>query len=142
MRANGATYEVREREQERAGAWRSAWCGNGCGCGRVLGALAARVLGALLARVFVARVVLGALVVRVLLGALVARVFIARIARAARVVLGARVVLVARGALVQKRRQRFCNKNAYEYQHKACYQARRQNVNAQQHANEGCKNRL
>lgn len=113
---------VRERERERAGAWRSAWCGNGCGCGRVLGALAARVLGALLARVFVARVVLGALVVRVLLGA--------------------RVVLVARGALVQKRRQRFCNKNAYEYQHKACYQARRQNVNAQQHANEGCKNRL
>ena len=135
-RANNATYEVRERvvrgaaamlrcarqERERAGAWRSAWCGNGCGCGRVLGALAARVLGALLACVFVARVVLGAL--------------------AARVVLGARVVLVARGALVQKRRQRFCNKNAYEYQHKACYQARRQNVNAQQHANEGCKNRL
>ena len=85
---------------------------------------------------------LGALVVRVLLGALVACVFIARMALAARVVLGARVVLVARGALVQKRRQRFCNKNAYEYQHKACYQARRQNVNAQQHANEGCKNRL
>lgn len=102
-------------------------------------------LGALVARVFVARVVLGALVTRVLLGArvvLVACVFIARMALAARVVLGARVVLVARGALVQKRRQRFCNKNAYEYQHKACYQARRQNVNAQQHANEGCKNRL
>ena len=113
---------VRERERERADAWRSAWCGNGCGCGRVLGALAARVLGALLARVFVTRVVLGALVTRVLLGA--------------------RVVLVARGALVQKRRERFCNKNAYEYQHKACYQARRQNVNAQKHANEGCKNRL
>ena len=121
-RANNATYEVRERERERADAWRSAWCGNGCGCGRVLGALAARVLGALVARVFVARVVLGALVTRVLLGA--------------------RVVLVARGALVQKRRQCFCNKNAYEYKHKACYQARRQNVNAQQHANEGCKNRL
>lgn len=132
-RANNATYEVRERvvrgaaavlrcarqEQERAGAWRSAWCGNGCGCGRVLGALVVRVLGAL-----------------------VACVFIARMALAARVVLGARVVLVARGALVQKRRQRFCNKNAYEYQHKACYQARRQNVNAQKHANEGCKNRL
>ena len=98
-------------------------------------------LGALLARVFVARVVLGALAARVL-GALLACVFIARMALAARVVLGARVVLVARGALVQKRRERFCNKNAYEYQHKACYQARRQNVNAQKHANEGCKNRL
>lgn len=67
-----------------------------------------------------------------------ARAFAARVALL-RGVLG---FLLARGALVQKRRQRFCNKNAYEYQHKACYQARRQNVNAQQHANEGCKNRL
>ena len=101
----------------------SAPCLRACSSPSVwLGALAARVLGALLARVFVTRVVLGALVTRVLLGA--------------------RVVLVARGALVQKRRQRFSNKNAHKHQHKACYQARRQNVNAQQHANEGCKNRL
>lgn len=71
-------------------------------------------------------------------GFLVARAFSACVA----LLRGVLNFLVARGALVQKRRQRFCNKNAYEYQHKACYQARRQNVNAQQHANEGCKNRL